>query len=245
MKKIVALIIFFLCYSISILPFIVHANLMENTGFIKDLKVVSTDSLPEDIRDASQFKEECTLILLESGSGKRTVVITDESLQSFSKGDIIKITDKIEDWYVDWHAYDFFGESFSNIVIDDVETLESFESTIEEIIYSPYGSAIFSLSKIVFFFAPLLVIYFAYSFKKRFCLWSVSTSVYLYSLEVFFYNIIAYLHQVPVSELSKYFGYLFFFLIPITFLLLRFEESDEGQEKLKEFYSRLEELIIG
>lgn len=243
MRKVLALVLFLIFYPPFIVPYVVHDNLATNAGFVEDSKVLPVNSLPSDIRDVVTCNEKCALTLIEDSITKKRTVIITETKSIFKKGDLIEITDRIKDWYIDWHYYDFFGESYDNLVIGSLTHLESFERSIEEQLYSSYGSIIFSISKITFFIAPLFVIYFAYLFKKRFCWWSISVALCLYSLHVFVYNIIGSLHNVPIQDTSKYFGYLFLFLTPTTFLLLRFEESSEGQKKIRDLYDRFGELI--
>ncbi|OYT67163.1 hypothetical protein B6V00_01580 [ANME-1 cluster archaeon ex4572_4] len=48
---------------------------------------------------------------------------------------------------------------------------------------------------------------------------------------------------VGAAEGWKYFGYLFVLLVPFTVLFARYEESEEGQRRLKKFYAGLLELV--
>ena len=248
-KRIILVIFLFLCYFVLLAPYIVHTNLNEvDAGIVNDLKTVSVQSLPEDIQDVV-FSEECTILLVgDSISGMKTVVITEKTPHSLHiyKGDVIEITDEIIAWYVDWHAYKqyFFDDSFSILIVGDVKQISAIESSIEKILSSRLGSPIFSLSKAIFLFAPLLlIIYISLSFRKRFYLWNIAAILALYSLEVFVSNMVGSVHHIAISDIEKYFGYLFMVLIPFTFLFLRYEESGEGQRGMKKFYEKVSELI--
>ena len=249
-KKVILVIFLFLCYFLLLTPYIVHTNLNEvDVGVVKDLKIVPVQSLPEDIQDVAAFNDECTVLLVEDSiSGVKTVVITEKSLHSLHiyKDDVVEITDKIIEWYVDWHAYKqyFFDDSFSILIVGDVEQISTLESFIEQVLYSSYGSPIFSLSKLIFALAPLLLILFiSFSFRKRFYLWNISAILALYSFEVFIYNMVGSMHSITVSDTWKYFGYLFLVLFPFTFFFSRYEESEEGQRGIKVYYERITELI--
>jgi hypothetical protein len=228
-------------------PYAVHTNLNKvDAGIVDDLKTVPVQSLPEDVQDVI-FGEECTVLLVkDSIYGKKTVIITEKSPHSLSihKGDVIKITDKIIEWYVDWHAYQFFDKKFDVLIVGDVEQISAIESGIEKILSSRFGSPIFSLSKAIFLFAPLLlVLYTSYSFKKRFYLWNIAAILALYSLEVFAFSMVGSVHHIAISGVWKYFGYLFVVLIPVTFFFSRYEESEEGQRGIKNFCDKVAELI--
>ena len=248
-KKRILVIFLFLCYFLLLAPYIVHTNLNEvDAGVVNDLKTASVQSLPEDIQDVV-FSEECTILLVEDSiSGMKTVVITEKTPHSLHiyKGDMIEVTDKIIAWHVDWHAYRqyFFDDRFSILIVGDVKQISAIESSIEKILSSRLGSPIFSLSKAIFLFAPLLlIIYISLSFRKRFYLWNIAAILALYSLEVFVSNMVGSVHHIAISDIEKYFGYLFMVLIPFTFLFLRYEESEGGQRGMKKFYEKVSELI--
>ena len=248
-KRIILVIFLFLCYFVLLAPYIVHTNLNEvDAGVVNDLKTASVQSLPEDIQDVV-FSEECTILLVEDSiSGMKTVVITEKTPHSLHiyKGDMIEVTDKIIAWHVDWHAYRqyFFDDRFSILIVGDVEQISAIESSIEKILSSRLGSPIFSLSKLIFALAPLLLIlYISFSFKKRFQLWNIAAILALYSFEVFISNMVGSMHHITSSGMGKYFGYLFVLLIPFTFLCSRYEGSEEGQRGIREYYEKIAELI--
>ena len=248
-KKVTLAIFLFLCYFLLLVPYVVHTNLNEvDAGIVTDLKTIPVQFLPEDIRDVV-FGDECTVLLVEDSiSGVKTVVITEKSSHSHHiyKDDVVVITDRIIEWYVDWHAYKqyFFDDSFSILIVGDVEQISAIESSIEKLLSSSFGSAIFSLSKLIFLFAPfLLIVYISYSFKKRFYLWNITAILALYSLEVFISNMVGSMHHITVSDTWKYFGYLFLVLTPFTFLFSKYEESEEGQRGIKKYYEKIAELI--
>ena len=248
-KRIILVIFLFLCYFVLLAPYIVHTNLQEaDVGIVGDLKIVPVQSLPEDIQDMV-FGEECTVILVEDSiSDKKTVVITEKSAHSshIYKSNVIVVADKIIEWHVDWHAYKqyFFDDRFSVLIVGDVEEVGGMESFVEGVLYSSFGSPIFSLSKVIFLLAPLLlIIYVTFSFRNRFYLWNIAAILALYSLEVFVFNMVGSVHHIATFGLWKYFGYLFVLLIPFTFFFSRYEESEEGQREIKKKCDKIEELI--
>jgi hypothetical protein len=97
---------------------------------------------------------------------------------------------------------------------------------------------------VIFALAPLLLIlYISYSFRKRFYLWNILAILALYSFEVFILNMVGGMHHVAMGGIWKYFGYLFVVLIPFTFFFSRYEESEEGQKRIKGYYEKITELI--
>ena len=253
-KKIILAIFLFSCYFVLLAPYIVHTNLNEiGAGMVNDLKIVPVQSLPEDIQDVVAFNDECTALLVEDSiSGIKAVIITKKSPHSLHihKGDVIEITDKIIEWYVDWHVYQFFDKKFDILIVGDVKQVGIIESFIEGILSSRLGSSIrigspiFSLSQVVFFIAPLILIfYISFSFKRRFFFWNITAILALYSFEVFISNMVGSMHHVTISDTWKYFGYLFVVLFPFTFFFLKYEESEEGQKRIKGFYEKIAELF--
>lgn len=235
-----------LCYFLLLSPYIIHTNLIEvDGGIIDDLKTIPTQSLPGDIQDVTTFNDTCTLLLVEdSVSGIRTVVIIERSPPSHYVGDVIEVTDKIIKWYVDWHAYAFFDERFNLIIVGEVEGISIIESFVERVLYSRLGIPLYSLSKIVFFLAPpILIIFYSFFLRKRLYLWNVTAILALYSLEVFLFYIVASLHHITISTLLKYFGYSCFFFIPFSLFFMKYEESEEGQRGIKKFFKKVSELI--
>lgn len=249
--KIVIAVTLFVCYFLLLAPYVVHTNLSEvDAGIVDDLKIIPVQSLPEDVRDVAAFNEECTVLLIKDTiSDQKTVIITEKShrYSSLYKGDMVEVTDKIIEWHVDWHAYKqyFFDESFSMLIVGEVEEVSTVEASIEDLLSSSYGGVLFSLSQVIFLFAPLLLIlYITLSFKDRLYLWNITAILALYSLEVFITNILGGLHHIVVpSGAGKYFGYLFLVLIPFTLLFARYEESEKGQTRIKEYYLGIVDFI--
>jgi hypothetical protein len=242
-------------------PYIVHTNFV-NVGVdvVKSSKVIPVYSLPKDVQDIAEFGDECTIILLQEieSETKRVIIIAEGPSYSFQEGDTIRIVDVVEEWYVDWHLYNFFDESFSSLVIGEIEPIGCLcsglpiicdlfcplESNIKNVLYTSFSGKILLLfSKVVFFLAPVLLISVGLQFKRRFYLWSVPAILTLYSLQVFLSNFFSSLYNAEIPNFYLYFGYSFFVLIPFTLFLYRFEESEEGQKKIKEFYDKTAKLI--
>jgi len=189
-QKGILVILLFLCYFLLLTPYVVHTTLSEvDGGIVDDLKTVSVHSLPADIQDVAAFNDECTVLLVaDSISGVKKVIITQKSPHSLgvSKGDVVEVTDKIIEWYVDWHAYQFFDKKFDTLIVGDVGQISAIEASFEKILSSRLGSTIFSISMVIFALAPLLLIlYISYSFRKQFYLWNILAILALYSFEFF------------------------------------------------------------
>jgi hypothetical protein len=208
-QKGILVIVLFLCYFVLLTPYVVHTTLSEvDGGIVNDLKTVSVQSLPADIQDVAAFNDECTVLLVaDSVSGVKKVLITQKTPHSLgvSKGDVVEVTDKIIEWYVDWHAYQFFDKKFNALIVGDVGQIGAIEASIEKLLSSCTGSAIFSISMVIFALAPLLLIlYISYSFRKRFYLWNIPAILALYSFEVFILTMVGGMHHVAMGGIWNY-----------------------------------------
>ncbi|MHC1635932.1 MAG: hypothetical protein ACXQTS_04850 [Candidatus Methanospirareceae archaeon] len=215
-----------------------------DVGVVKGFKIAPIHSLPEDIQDLITFSGDCSILLTEDNiCGVKRVIITKH--HSIDSGKVVEIADKITEWYVDWHAYPFFDESFDVIVVGDVRGVNIIESLVERILNYRFGSIIFFLSQIIFFLAPpALIFYFSIYSRKRLFLWNIIAILALYSIEILLCYIVANLHSLTIPSITKYFGYSSIVLAPSAFLFMRYEESEEGQRRIRGYYERIKELII-
>lgn len=237
----------FLCYVfiyvLLLVPYVVHTNIGD-TGVILDYKVIPVKDLPEDIQDVITSKTDCTIHLVEHSTSKKVGVVITTSESTYYPGTVVEVTDKIIDWRVDWHKYSFFNHEFDNLIVGDVEKIGAFESDIETSLSSSIGSVIFSLSKLNFYGGPLLiVVYLSFSFRDRPYLWNAPAIISFYSFEVFFGNVIAAMHDVMISGAERYFGFLFFALVPFTYVFMKYEESEEGQLRIKKYWNEAIDMV--
>jgi hypothetical protein len=213
----------FLCYFLLLSPYIIHTNLFEvDAGVIDDLKTIPPQSLPGDIQDVATFNDTCTLLLVEdSVSGIKTVVIIERLPHSLYVGDVIEVTDKIIKWYVDWHAYAFFDKRFNLIIVGDVEEISIIESFVERVLYSRLGIPLFSLSKIVFFLAPpILIIFSSFFLRKRLFFLFKKTSLFVEHHCIFstlFFTSFPFLHSGEFAPHSDFHALKIFWLFLLLF----------------------------
>jgi len=249
MKRKLLIFLLFSCYFLALMPYIVHSNIEDaGGGIVKEVKIMPFHALPEDLRDVIHFESggaeegsDCMLILLENpiSEERKVMLVAQHSHVTLAVGDVVEIKDIVVDWFVDWHAYNFFGVRFSNLVVGSAERVSEFEASVEGVLCSPLGGVVFSLSKLVFLFAPILLA--IYISKYRFRLWNIPLIITLYAFEVFLFNYFGQLHDLTISDMSKYFGYSFIIFAILSFLLWKYEESAEGKAKIEQFYERISE----
>ena len=249
MKGKLLIFLLFSCYFLALMPYVVHSNIEDaGGGIVKEVKIMPFHTLPEDLRDVIHFESggaeegsDCMLILLENpiSEERKVVLVAQHSHVPLAVGEVVEIKDIVVDWFVDWHAYNFFGVRFSNLIVGSAERVSEFEASVEGVLCSPLGGAVFSLSKLAFLFAPILLA--IYISKYRFLLWNIPLIITLYAFEVFLFNYFGQLHDLTISDMSKYFGYSFIIFAILSFLLWKYEESAEGKAKIERFYERISE----
>jgi len=222
-----------ICYLLLVVPYIVHTNLGDS-GIVREIKRIEAQSMPDDIKDVfGREKESYTVLMVQDTISKRSfaVILTKNAHVTDS---VVRVSDRIIDWHVDWHGLDFFGRRYDDLIVGEVQNPSATATLIETILSSRFGSTLFSISKAVFHLGALvLIIYISFLFYNRPALWNIPAVLTCYSFVVFWDNRTANLYQVVVPDMMRYFGYMFLILLPLTIKLWRYEESEKGREKLE------------
>lgn len=231
-RRLFVMLLFFLCYSLSVVPYIIHSN-SEKAGIymVSAVREIGIDEIPEDVRSifGEEESEKITVYLIENPISQEKNVMLSASSHSFVKDDVVEIYDTVTEWFVDWHAYDFFGESFSKLIIGSAHRVSDFEAYVERMLASPIGAVIYEISKFSFFISPLLLAFYISEFRLR--LWTIPLILSIYAAEVMVSNIIAQLHGVMADDLSRYFGYSFIILAFLSAVLRK-----RGDVDIKDLY---------
>lgn len=222
-----------ICYLLLVVPYIVHTNIGDS-GIVKEVKIIEAQSMPDDLKDVfGRDKESYTVLMVRDTVSKRSfaVILTKNAHVT---GSVVRVSDKIIDWHVDWHGLDFFGKRYDDLIVGEVHNPGTTATLVETILSSRFGSTLFSISKVVFYLGALvLIIYISFLFYNRPALWNIPAVLTCYSFVVFWDNRTANLYQVVVPDMMRYFGYMFLILLPFTIKLWRYEESGRGRGKLK------------
>ncbi|WP_456487346.1 hypothetical protein [Candidatus Alkanophaga liquidiphilum] len=240
------LLVLLVAYVALLLPYAVHEGLGD-AGVVVAVKKLSPHEISE-ILPTDGGNDYFLLLLEDSVSGERTLVVV-RGDSGVSEGDVLLVKDKIAEWYVDWHDYDYFdGMSFETLVVAGyIEHISAVESCIEKSLASGIGSILFGLSLLDFYVMPLLIFAVCVYAERKLSLWHVLTTVCIFSLGILFCNSFAILHNVEISGLRKIFGAAFFVFLIAALWLRKYELDEEKREKiwrpLRAAWRRVVELL--
>lgn len=228
-KKALAGSFILVIYLILLIPYVTHLNL-KNTGAIVYSERVSLESLPQDVQDICtlrNFRVTTLLLVKHSNPDWKTLVITSGE---FPMGSFVELSHYIVNWRVDWRDFRLVDQPFDMLAIADVGQLDPLESEIENIYVNPLGKYLYYVFQLNFYIGSiLLVLGLTLLIEGRLALWNLAAALGCYSFQVWLINILAAGHGISVETEWRYFGYLFFGLIPVAISLRRFEHSEAGR----------------
>lgn len=216
-------------YLILLIPYVTHLNLGD-TGVVVYSRGVSLESLPQSIQDICTLRnfEVTTLLLVRHSNPDWTRLVVSSS--EFSIGSFVELSHYIVNWRVDWRDFRLINEPFDSLAIANVKQLDPLEATIENIFFSPLGEYLYYVFQIDFYVGSiLLVLGLTLLIEGRLALWNLAAVLGCYSFQVWLTNTIAAVHHISVETEWRYFGYLFFGLIPVAIYLRHFEHSEAGR----------------
>lgn len=232
-KKTLAASFIIAIYLILLIPYVTHYNL-KHTGAIVYSKEISLESLPQGIQDictSRNFKVTTLLLVKHSNPDWTTLVITSGE---FPIGSFVELSQYIVNWRVDWRDFMFVDQPFDMLAIANVGQLNPLESGIENMFSNPLGKYLFHVFRLNFYVGSvLLVLGLTLLIEGRLALWNLAAALGCYSFQVWLINILAVGHRISVESEWRYFGYLFFGLIPIAICLRHFEHSEAGRSTSK------------
>lgn len=221
-------------YFAFLVPYVVHANL-SHSGLVISSEDISAEQLPGDVRKFIVFHDKLAVVFIKQqkpiwlGRPAREWTIALITNQKVPPGAFIEFNYPVAQMYVDWRDYRF-GQFFNELVISDsIRSPSQFESDIEHLLSSDYGTIVFELSTADYYFGPFLFAVIAFVFKKRPTLWSILMIPWCYSLETLVYNTLATSHNNYVPSALSFFGYLFLPLTPVLLLVWAYERSAAGR----------------
>jgi len=228
-KKLFLFSIVVALYISFLIPYLFHASLGD-AGVVVYSNETTLNSLPTDIQEILKLRGINTpalLLVKHLYPEWVTLVITSES---FPVNSVVKMSDYVVNWHVDWRDFNFIHQIFDRFAIANVRQIDSFSSSVEMMLLDQQSSILFELSRIDFNVGPILVVFsLALLFQGRLALWNLPGIFSGYSLQVWCLNNMAYAHNVYVVPEWKYFGYFFFVLVPLSFYAWHFERSKGGR----------------
>lgn len=259
-KKLISILIIII-YLILLFPYIIASNAGES-GIVIENQVKDVNSLPNDIQDLLIYKKDSyNVILIEDPAtdvskleGKtakeRKVILSKETQEN---GSFVRMDDITTDIYVT--SYNIIDQPFEKLVIGDAKKAE-FGDVIETInndmeqLNNYFSSDVFSLSKIVgiskvdFLAGGLLVvIVLTFLFHRMVRLWNIPAAATLYSFQFFLAVIVGFLNKLDIDTTILLFGLLFIPALPITLWMNRYEETDDGKQKIHRLYVKNKEIF--
>jgi len=219
-------------YPLLSLPYLDHTTVFAQ-GSVVRMKVVNVDELPDGLRDvASVFGDRCMITLLQD---RATNVNVTAITQVANVGNVAIVTDPMAEWYVDWHQWNFFNESYDYIVVGNIKNPTSVDGIVESWLQSAHGGMVYAISELSFFVLPMLALFVLWRLGG-FKIWKLLFVVSLYSVGVMELNYLSSAHDVYVQTVQKAFGSSFIALIPLTLYVAWKESKTDVVAKIKSLY---------
>lgn len=235
-SKILALIVI-TCYLALLAPDIILSNSGES-GIIIESRSVQHQSIPRDIQDILQPQDNYYITIIDDPSSEeRSAVISGHTW--YVEGVFVKVIDVTNEWYMDSRTFlSIVNQPFDKIVIGETEVAVG-RQVIETItqLDDVGDDIILTLSTIDVLIGGLfLILILSVLLKGSVALWNIPGIVSCYSFQALCASAVALLNDVDVGETTIIFGSFFVVLVPLTIWLQRYEESENGQQKIYELY---------
>lgn len=220
-------------YLVLLIPYVTHTNL-DNTGVVVYSQSITVESLPEQIQEICRLKNVyvTTLLLVKHSNPEWTAMAITSG--EFPNDAIVEMSGYIVNWRVDWRSFGLVDQPYDRFAIADVRLADPFDSWVENILFHPLGGYLHDVFKLDFYAGPIMLVFLlTLLIEGRLALWNIPAIWSCYSFQVWIQSMIAQSHNVNVAIEWKYFGYLFFALLPVTMYLWYFERSEAGRGTAK------------
>lgn len=254
-KKLLTILIIVI-YLILLVPYIIASNAGES-GVVIENRMMDVHSLPNDIQDLLIYKNySYNVILIEdpatdveklgSKSVKERKAIISKERQE--KGSFVRIDDITTDIYVT--SYKIIDQPFEKLIIGDVKKakfadaieimnngLQQLNDYLSDDIFNI--SQIVAISKVDFYVGGLLfVLVLSFLFHRMFALWNIPAIATLYSFQFFLTMVVGFLNKLKIEQSILIFGFIFIPMLPLTFWMKGYEESESGKQKILRLYAK-------
>lgn len=223
-------------YFLLLIPNITVSN-AGDSGIIIEGQYVPFQSFPRDIQDLLLNQDGYYILILEDlSSGEQLAVISED--MPYNEGSFVRVSDSTHEWYSDSHVlFSMVSQPFNKIIIGKIGEAEMGGWIVDLIVQLDMSGIILPLSAIDFLIGGFLyIIILSYLIKGTVAVWNIPGILSCYSFQFFYLNIDAILNQVEIDEISMIFGVLFLVLLPFTIWLYRYEETEDGNQKIYELY---------
>ncbi|SNQ60241.1 hypothetical protein [Candidatus Methanoperedens nitratireducens] len=245
-KKILSVLIIII-YLILLIPYTIVSNAGE-AGIVIDSQEINATSLPEDVQDLLINKEnsyyailiEDQIVLEKKQVSQDKNQITKEkklilSKENQEKDSFVKIDDIVIDLRVANNIIPVINQSFEKLIIGETGKAR-FGDIIETM--SHYNlTPLLTFSSIDFLAGGLIVVLIlTFISQRKVALWTIPAIISCYSFQFFLANLVSGMNQLEVGLMYRLFGLLFIPALPLTLGLKKFEETNEGKQKICELY---------
>jgi len=259
-KKLLTIFILII-YLILLVPYIITSNAGES-GVVIENQRMDVHSIPNDIQDLLIYKNNSyNAILIEDpvtnveklegkSAKERKVIISTESQE---KGTFVRIDGITTDIYVT--SYNIIDQPFDKMIIGDAkkakfaDVIGSINNELENL-NKYFSDDIFDISQIVgisqldFYIGGLLVVLIlSFLFHRMFAIWNIPAIATLYSFQFFLTIIVEFLNKMKIEKSILIFGFMFILMLPLTLWMKRFEESENGKQKIFRLYAKNKEIF--
>jgi hypothetical protein len=244
-SKILALIVI-TCYLALLAPDIILSNTGES-GIIIESQSVQHQSIPRDIQDLLPPRDNYHITIInDPSSEEQCAVISGRTW--YVEGVFVKVIDETNEWYTDSRTFSsIVNQPFDKIVVGETEEVAVEWQVIETITRLDMGGdIIFILSSIDALVGGFfLILILSVLLKGSVALWNIPGIASCYSFQALWASIVALLNQTDIDETQMILGTLFVVLIPLTIWLQRYEETEEGEQKIYELYMKNKKIVSG
>jgi len=242
-SKILALIVI-TCYLTLLVPDIILSNAGES-GIVTESRSVPQQLIPRDIHDLLPPQDNYYITILDDPSSEEQYAVISGHTW-YVEGVFVKVIDVTNEWYMDSRTFSsIVNQPFDKIVIGETEEVAVEWQVIETITrLDTGGDIIFILSSIDALVGGLfLILILSVLLKGSVALWNIPGIMSCYSFQALCASIVALLNQTDIDETQMILGILFVVLIPLTIWLHRYEETEEGEQKIYELYMKNKKII--
>jgi len=242
-------------YLLLLPPYLIH-NSQDRVGVVIQSEAVDINVLPEPVKFRLNNQSTWTLAIMQHALPDRIdAVIT---RQTVPVGSIIEVSKPTVTWMTDWHDFEFNHE-FNRLVVSDSVILRTsnsscprqvsltslwsvfgglhaFEDCLEKGLAKSEERTYVNLSRIDYLVGPLLITAGILIVNKRLSLWSLVTTLWIYTIQLLLSNQLIMMHFTSPDPLLLILGYLAFPLPIVIYLVRKWENSPSGSRFIEKAF---------
>lgn len=228
-----------------LVPTIIISNTGES-GIILESQSVQYQSIPRDIQDLLPHQGDYYITIIDDLSSKERYAVISEQMW-YGEGRFVRVGDITNEWYSDSRIFSsMVSQPFDKVIIGEIEEVNMGGWFVEAIVQSDTEEdIILILSSIDVLIGGLfLILILSVLLKGSVALWNIPGIMSCYTFQALCASVVALLNQTDIDDKTQMIlGTLFVVLIPLTIWLQRYEETEEGEQKIYELYMKNKKII--